>query len=132
MGETFLTVTDLKQWSYCPRVAYYMRCLPSVRPTTYRMRVAHDAHADEADRERRRSLRTYHLQDGEREFDVEVSSSELGLRGKVDLVVTRRREVSLSASALGVVLGCRILRVHDVAGTVRVRDALARVAEVEV
>ncbi|MGH7861517.1 MAG: CRISPR-associated protein Cas4, partial [Candidatus Dormibacteraceae bacterium] len=86
MDEAILTVTDLKQWQYCPRVAYFMRCLPSVRPTTYRMRAAHDAHQDEADRERRRSLRTYRLQDGDRAFDVDVASSELGLRGKVDLV----------------------------------------------
>lgn len=93
MSDTVLTVTDLKQWLYCPRVAYYMRCLPNVRPTTYRMRAAVDAHADEADRERRRGLRTYHLADGERAFAVEVASIELGLRGKVDLVVTRGDEV---------------------------------------
>ncbi len=41
------------------------------------------------------------------------------------LTVTERREASLAAVALGVLGGCRILRVHDVTGTVRVRDALA-------
>lgn len=51
---------------YCPRVAYYLRCLPNVRPTTYRMRSAVEAHEDEADRERRRGLRTYGLEDGAR------------------------------------------------------------------
>lgn len=40
-----------------------------------------------------------------------------------------RREPSLAAAALGVVGGCRVLRVHDVAATVRVRDALACVLE---
>jgi len=40
------------------------------------------------------------------------------------LELTERREASLSAAALGVALGCRVLRVHDVAGTVRVRDVL--------
>lgn len=88
-----LTVTDLKQWLYCPRVVYYMRCLPNVRPTTYRMKYARAAHEDEADRERRRSLRTYGLDSGERSFDVAVASSSLGLRGKVDLVVQRPDEV---------------------------------------
>ncbi len=44
-----------------------------------------------------------------------------------DLDVLTRREASLSATALGVVAGCRVLRVHDVRGTVRVRDALERV-----
>ena len=47
-----------------------------------------------------------------------------------DRPVTERREPTLAASALGIVAGCRILRVHDVAGTVRVRDAIARISEV--
>lgn len=46
-----------------------------------------------------------------------------------DLVVTDRREPSLAATALGIASGCRVVRVHDVAGSVRVRDALARVME---
>ena len=45
------------------------------------------------------------------------------------LEVTERRETSLAAAAIGIAAGCRILRVHDVQGTVRVRDALARVME---
>ena len=46
-----------------------------------------------------------------------------------DLPVTERRVPSLAATALGVLGGCRVLRVHDVAGTVRVRDVLARLSE---
>jgi dihydropteroate synthase len=44
------------------------------------------------------------------------------------LELTERRDASLAAAALGTSLGCRILRVHDVKGTVRVRDALAAVS----
>jgi len=47
----------------------------------------------------------------------------------LELDITERRDASLSAAALGVSLGCRLLRVHDVAGTCRVRDALAAVLE---
>jgi dihydropteroate synthase len=47
----------------------------------------------------------------------------------LDLAIDQRRTASLSAAALGVTLGCRVLRVHDVAGTCRVRDALAAVME---
>ncbi|MGB8195845.1 MAG: dihydropteroate synthase [Acidimicrobiales bacterium] len=43
-----------------------------------------------------------------------------------DLPVTERREPSLAATALGIASGCRIVRVHDVQGTVRVRDVIAR------
>ncbi len=45
------------------------------------------------------------------------------------LEVKERRDASLSAATLGLVRGCRLLRVHDVAGTVRVRDLVAAVAE---
>jgi dihydropteroate synthase len=41
-----------------------------------------------------------------------------------DLPVLERREPSLAACALGITTGCRVLRVHDVRGTVRVRDAI--------
>jgi dihydropteroate synthase len=46
-----------------------------------------------------------------------------------DLPVTERREPTLAASALGIAAGGRVLRVHDVRGTVRVRDAMARLSE---
>ncbi len=42
----------------------------------------------------------------------------------LDLEVADRREASLSAVALGILRGCRVLRVHHVAGTVAVRDAV--------
>ena len=48
-----------------------------------------------------------------------------------DLPVTDRREPSLAATALGIAAGCRIVRVHDVQGTVRVRDVIARLIEEE-
>ncbi len=46
-----------------------------------------------------------------------------------DLPVTERREPSLAAIALGIAAGCRIVRVHDVAGSVRVRDTIERLFE---
>jgi len=61
-----------------------------------------------------------------------LSASNKTFLGDIfELPVTERREASLAATALGIALGCRIVRVHDVAGTVRVRDTLARLAEVD-
>ena len=45
------------------------------------------------------------------------------------LELTERRDASLAAAALGIARGCRVLRVHDVAGTRRVRDALVAVLD---
>jgi dihydropteroate synthase len=47
----------------------------------------------------------------------------------LDLPIDRRTEASLAAAAIGVSLGCRIVRAHDVTGTRRVCDALAAVLE---
>ena len=45
-----------------------------------------------------------------------------------DLDVHERESASTAAVALGVTQGCRIVRVHDVAGAVRVRDVLEQIA----
>ena len=88
-----ILVSDLRQYAYCPRIVYYHYCLPAIRPTTYNMEAGTLAHRDEAQRERRRSLRVYHLKDGERYFDLPLESQELGLRGKVDMAVKRAEEI---------------------------------------
>jgi dihydropteroate synthase len=56
-----------------------------------------------------------------------LSASNKTFLGLLGLGLDDRREASLAAAALGVSRGCRVLRVHDVAGTVAVRDALAAV-----
>ena len=49
----------------------------------------------------------------------------------LDLAVEARRAPSLAAVAYGVAHGCRIVRVHDVAGTVRVVRVIERILEAE-
>ncbi len=82
-----LTVTDLKQYAYCPRVVYYERCLPHIRPRTYMMDAGKDAHEHEQDRAARRTITRYDTAEGERRFNVPLVSRPLGLRGLLDEVV---------------------------------------------
>lgn len=84
---TQFRVTDLKQFSYCPRIIYYHYCLPQIRPVTYKMQAGIEAQDEEEAREARRSLRVYGLRRGEVESRVYVESEALGLRGEVDLVI---------------------------------------------
>ena len=57
-----------------------------------------------------------------------LSVSNKGFLGELfGLPVGERRQASMAAHALGVSLGGRILRVHDVAGTRRLVDVLAAV-----
>ncbi len=88
----FFTVTDLKQYTYCPRIVYYTYCLPLIRPTTYKMEAGTRAHEKADKRERRRTLSAYDLDEGERRFDVWLKSPILGLTGKVDLVIEIAKE----------------------------------------
>jgi len=83
---TFI-VTDLRQFAYCPRVVYFTYCLPTLRPTTFKMEEGIVAHQEEKERERRRSLRPYGLPEGERHFDLDLYSPKLGLRGRLDLAI---------------------------------------------
>jgi CRISPR-associated exonuclease Cas4 len=90
-------VTDLKQYAYCPRILYYHTCLPQVRPTTYKMEASVEAHAAVDEQEKRRTLKAYGLEQGERHFNVPLISERLGMRGEVDMVIEAeshgRREV---------------------------------------
>jgi dihydropteroate synthase len=49
----------------------------------------------------------------------------------LDLDIDARRAPSMAATAYGVAHGCRIVRVHDVAGTVRVVRMVERILEAE-
>ena len=63
-------------------------------------------------------------------YPLLLSASNKTFLGKIlDLELTERREASIGAAALGIAWGCRIVRVHDVMGTCRARDALAAVSE---
>jgi CRISPR-associated exonuclease Cas4 len=85
-GITF-TITDLKQYIYCPRIFYYHACLPDVRPVTAKMHHGIDAHEQEQKRAARRTMHQYHTIDGTRNFDVPVISERLNLSGQIDEVV---------------------------------------------
>lgn len=94
MRETgYLTVSDLKQYAYCPRIVFYRYCLPLLRPTTYKMNRSHQAHDHQAELDRRRSLAAFGLSHGERAHSVRLHSSRLGLLGVADLVIYTGVEV---------------------------------------
>ncbi len=65
-------------------------------------------------------------------YPVLVSASNKTFLGAVlGLDIDHRRDASLSAIAIGIALGGRVVRVHDVAGTRRVRDTMAAVLQAE-
>ena len=82
-----LTVTDLKQWAYCPRIPFYRYVLPVEPLRTHKMARGKAVQGAVEALERRRRLREYRLGEGKRLFGVSLHSSELHLAGKLDLLI---------------------------------------------
>lgn len=91
--QLLFTITDLKQYVYCPRIFYYHMCLPDIRPITYKMQAGITAHDEEHKRATRRLLHMYHETEGRRSFDVPVQSTVFGLSGQIDEVVETSSEL---------------------------------------
>lgn len=93
MADFPLTVTDIRQFHYCPRVVYFTYVQPLERPTTYKM--AHGQEAEErADAlENRRTLDRYGLHEGRRVFDAPLESPSLALSGRADMLIITSNHV---------------------------------------
>jgi len=87
-----LTVTDVKQWLYCPRLLYYTYCLPVPKRPTFKMQEGKLEHDHTSDLEERRSLRAYGLLQGERLFRVALTSPRLALSGHLDMLIVTESE----------------------------------------
>jgi CRISPR-associated exonuclease Cas4 len=91
-----LTVTDLKQWGYCGRIVFYQHRfgVRAGRPT-FKMTEGHEAQEMIEKLETRRTLREYGYEDAERRFNVWLASEQLGLNGKLDLLLVRADEAAV-------------------------------------
>jgi len=102
-----LTVTDIKQYFFCPRVIYFTYCMTLIRPTTTKMEFGKQSHKREEGLQKRRSLVKYQLIKGERRFNLRLRSERLGLVGALDMAIFTRREaipVEFKMSARGLSL----------------------------
>ncbi len=82
-----ITPTELRQWQYCPRVVFFERCTPVKRRETVLMTHGREKHQTELVKEQRRTLSRYELTEGERRYDVRLSSASLSLNGELDLLI---------------------------------------------
>ena len=93
MSPLELTVTDIRQHVYCPRIPYYRYTLPLERTVTAKMDLGKEEHETTSAKEARRTLKAYGIKEGERRFGVDLYSENLGLRGKIDMVIFTPHEV---------------------------------------
>lgn len=88
-----LTVTDIKQYIYCPRIIYFTYVQPVPKKTTAKMNFGKEAHSELDRLEKRRRLKTYDLAEGERKFHTRLYSGRLGLEGILDMHIVSGREL---------------------------------------
>jgi CRISPR-associated exonuclease Cas4 len=89
-----LAVSDIRQYVYCPRIPFFRLGLRLPhRFVTAGMQEGILQHQHTEDLEHRRTLHAYGLSQGERHFDVPMRSDQLGLGGRMDLVIRSPHEV---------------------------------------
>jgi CRISPR-associated exonuclease Cas4 len=84
-----LRVSDLRQWTYCPRVAFFTLVCPVPKVSSFKMVVGLQKEQRLARLQRRRTLRAFGLSGGTVEADVSLYSPRLGLAGRLDLLIRR-------------------------------------------
>lgn len=85
--ESWLTVGDLKQAVYCPRIPYFLRTLRLKPPVTSLMREGERQERAFVERQKRHQVTRFRLPSGIRHPRVMARSERLRLSGTVDLVI---------------------------------------------
>ncbi|MBO8127651.1 MAG: CRISPR-associated protein Cas4 [Peptococcaceae bacterium] len=80
-----LKVSDIKQFLYCPRIIYFTYVIPVDKKITRKMIHGKEEHIEFERLEKRRRLKSYKLQEGERRFRTRLVSERLGLEGVLDM-----------------------------------------------
>ncbi|MGE5557832.1 MAG: CRISPR-associated protein Cas4 [Bacillota bacterium] len=81
------TVTDIKQYQYCPRIIYFTYVQPVPRRVTRLMKFGEERHLEMERLEPRRVVRKYGLDEGEKIYRETFHSERLGLSGKLDMSI---------------------------------------------
>jgi CRISPR-associated exonuclease Cas4 len=90
-----LSVNDLKQFLYCPRIVYYHWVMPVRPPATFLMQRGHNQEERFESLESRRVLSRYGFDEAARHFGVEITAEALRLIGKVELILEGLERVAV-------------------------------------
>ncbi|HDI32234.1 MAG TPA: CRISPR-associated protein Cas4, partial [Thermofilum sp.] len=89
-----VSVSDIKQYFYCPRVIYYMHALGLRERQTYSMNEGKEVHQDIRRKEARRLTPVLKRRFGKwkKVFGLRLYSERLGLSGVLDVLLIRGKE----------------------------------------
>lgn len=86
-AEIPLAVSDVRQWTFCPRVLWHRRVMPHRVNETPKMALGREAQSVLEGLEKKRTGRRYGLAGALRRFNVPLASARLGVRGFCDAVL---------------------------------------------
>jgi CRISPR-associated exonuclease Cas4 len=82
-----IRVSDLRQWTYCPRVPWWTHVQPVGKTLSVKMRHGLSKERRLQQLQKRRSLARFGAPDGTFEANVSLHSPRLGLSGRLDLLI---------------------------------------------
>lgn len=82
-----IRVSDLRQWVYCARVIWWTHVCPVGKLESFKMKQGQAKEKRLQRLQRRRTLRAFGLKHGQVESNVSLYSAELGLSGKLDMLL---------------------------------------------
>ncbi|MCC7422669.1 MAG: CRISPR-associated protein Cas4 [Planctomycetaceae bacterium] len=85
--QPVIRVSDLRQWVYCPRVAWFTLMCPVGKVESYKMRMGRMKEDRLARLQKRRSLHAFRLHEGTVHDNVRLHSERLGLTGMLDRLI---------------------------------------------
>jgi len=88
-----LRVTDIKQFMYCRRIIYFTYCQPVKKKDTYKMKFGSEQHDLVKQLEKRRTLKRYGIEEGEKIFKCQLFSKKYKLSGRLDLLIETERDL---------------------------------------
>lgn len=90
-----VTVSDVKQYLYCPRIIYFDHVLHVPKPFDLKLSVGKEKHDSITAKEKRRKGALFYdpfLDHSNKLFKVELESERLGLRGVLDYLIKTEKE----------------------------------------
>jgi CRISPR-associated exonuclease Cas4 len=82
-------VSDLRQWTYCPRVIWWTQVCPVGRYVSFKMKKGREKELRLQRLQKRRTLKSFGMKLGEVQTNVVLTSERLRLTGKLDMMVVQ-------------------------------------------
>lgn len=83
-----IRVSDLRQWTYCPRVVWWTHVCPVGKVVSFKMRQGQVKERRQQRLQQRRTSRAFGIRQGRVQNNVTLYSSALGLSGRLDMLLS--------------------------------------------